>query len=132
MRRGTSSEEPPPATAADYGIELTPQSDTTGQPDISTGTDVPPLPVTYFSDIRAVYDARDFVQGTLTERASSVVYGESNAGKTFWATDLALHVAYALTGTAEASNKAPSSIAFWKARWASTTASRRGARLIAM
>ena len=90
-------EEPPPAAEADYGIEPTPQSDTTGQPDISTGTDVPPLPVTYFSDIRAVHDAKDFVQGTLTERAGSVVYGESNAGKTFWATDLALHVAYALT-----------------------------------
>ena len=37
----TQREEPPPATAADYGIEPTPQSDTTGQPDISTGTECP-------------------------------------------------------------------------------------------
>jgi KaiC/GvpD/RAD55 family RecA-like ATPase len=38
-------------------------------------------------------DAKDFVQGVLIEGSSAVVYGESNAGKTFWTVDLALHVA---------------------------------------
>lgn len=90
-------EEPPPAQESDYTVDPEQQSDTAGQPDILSGTDVPPLPVTYFSDIQAVHDAKDFVQNTLTERAGSVVYGESNAGKTFWAADLALHVAYART-----------------------------------
>lgn len=49
--------------------------------------------LTFFSDIQEQLDAEDFIQGLLTKGAASVVYGESNAGKTFWATDLALHVA---------------------------------------
>jgi hypothetical protein len=47
----------------------------------------------WFADIKPVLDAKDFVQGVLVESSSAVVYGESNAGKTFWANDLALHVA---------------------------------------
>src|SRR5690606_17921086 len=38
-------------------------------------------------------DAADFVEGLLIETAMSVVYGPSNCGKTFFMTDLALHVA---------------------------------------
>lgn len=53
----------------------------------------PTLPLEWFEDIQPVLEARDFVQGLLTEGAAGVVYGESNAGKTFWTTDLALHVA---------------------------------------
>lgn len=45
------------------------------------------------ADIRPSIDANDFVQNTLTEGALSVVYGESNCGKTFFMTDLAFHVA---------------------------------------
>lgn len=52
-----------------------------------------PFPLLLFEDIEPVLDTRDFVQGLLTEQGAAVVYGESNAGKTFWATDLALHVA---------------------------------------
>lgn len=52
-----------------------------------------PLPLLWFEDIEPIRDARDFVQGLLVEQGAAVVYGESNAGKTFWATDLALHVA---------------------------------------
>lgn len=51
------------------------------------------LPLVWFDEIETVLDARDFVQGVLVEQGSAVVYGESNAGKTFWTTDLALHVA---------------------------------------
>lgn len=52
-----------------------------------------PFTLLWFSDIRPALDANDFVQGVLVENSAAVVYGESNAGKTFWATDLALHVA---------------------------------------
>lgn len=56
-----------------------------------------PLPTLWFEDIKPVLDTMDFVQGVLTEGGSAVVYGESNAGKTFWTTDLALHVAAGTT-----------------------------------
>lgn len=52
-----------------------------------------PLPLVYFHEAEANLDCADFVEGVLTERAMSVVYGESNAGKTFFVTDLAIHVA---------------------------------------
>ena len=52
-----------------------------------------PLPLVWFSEIQPVLEARDFVQGVLMEEAAAVIYGDSNAGKTFWTTDLALHVA---------------------------------------
>lgn len=55
--------------------------------------DAAPLPLVTFDQIMPQLDARDFVQGVLTEQSSFVVYGESNSGKTFWTTDLALHVA---------------------------------------
>ena len=55
------------------------------------------LPFTLFSNIEAVLDANDFVEGLLTETAMSVIYGESNCGKTFLALDLALHVASGTT-----------------------------------
>lgn len=51
------------------------------------------LPLLWFDDIAPVLDAKDFVQGTLVEGSSVVIYGKSNAGKTFWATDMALHIA---------------------------------------
>jgi hypothetical protein len=54
------------------------------------------LPVLRFEDITPALDTADFVQGLLVEGSAAVVYGESNAGKTFWATDLSLHVAAGL------------------------------------
>lgn len=51
------------------------------------------LPVIMFADAVAKLDANDFVEGVLSRAAMSVVYGESNSGKTFFALDLALHVA---------------------------------------
>jgi AAA domain len=52
-----------------------------------------PISLLWFKQIRPCLDVNDFVQGLLIEGSAAVVYGESNAGKTFWTTDLALHVA---------------------------------------
>lgn len=46
-----------------------------------------------FDDIKPVVDANDFVQGYFSKQGMSVVYGESNCGKTFFMMDLAFHVA---------------------------------------
>jgi hypothetical protein len=54
----------------------------------------PPLPIVWFEDIRPTLATLDFVEGLLTRGAMSVVYGESNCGKTFFTADLALHVAW--------------------------------------
>jgi hypothetical protein len=51
------------------------------------------LPLIYFEDVTVNLDAADFVEGVISEGAMSVVYGESNCGKTFFMTDLALHIA---------------------------------------
>jgi len=52
-----------------------------------------PLPLVYFNDVEPNLTASDFVEGLLGAGAFSVVYGPSNCGKTFFATDLGLHVA---------------------------------------
>ena len=52
-----------------------------------------PLPLLWLEDIEPVLEAKDFVQGVLCEGGAAVVYGDSNAGKTFWTSDLSLHVA---------------------------------------
>ena len=44
-------------------------------------------------DITPVLSADDFVEGLLIAGSMSVVYGPSNVGKTFFAADLAMHVA---------------------------------------
>ncbi|MBR0647444.1 helicase RepA family protein [Plastoroseomonas hellenica] len=54
---------------------------------------LPPLPLTWFHEIAPELEAREIVQGLLGEQTAIVVYGASNVGKTFWTTDLALHVA---------------------------------------
>ncbi len=51
------------------------------------------LPLIWFDDIEPNLDSRDFVEGVLCDGEMSVLYGESNSGKTFFATDLAYHVA---------------------------------------
>ena len=67
-------------------VRLPPATEEAPAPDAADG-------LLWFDDIQPVLDARDFVQGVLVEQGAAVVYGESNAGKTFWVTDLALHVA---------------------------------------
>lgn len=64
--------------------------------DPETGEVLPaksPLPLIYAIDARPALDASDFVEGLLTEEAMSVIYGPSNCGKTFFMSDLGLHVA---------------------------------------
>ena len=51
------------------------------------------LPIVYFNDIQPQLDAADFVENLLIRKSMSVIYGQSNSGKTFWVLDLALHVA---------------------------------------
>ena len=85
----------------DADFHKTPDKEPDIQPDIPTSDKLKAaeahisteLPLLYFDDIEPCLDVRDFVQGVLVEEGSTVVYGESNAGKTFWTTDLALHVA---------------------------------------
>lgn len=51
------------------------------------------LDLLWFKDIKPALDAHDFVEDLLGDNQFSVVYGESNCGKTFFALDLALHLA---------------------------------------
>lgn len=43
--------------------------------------------------IEGIFSSDDFVEGLLISRQMSVLYGPSNSGKTFFASDLAMHVA---------------------------------------
>lgn len=52
--------------------------------------------ILWYQDIQAVLDANDFVQGLLTRESAIIVFGPSGGGKTFFATDLALHIAAGL------------------------------------
>jgi len=52
-----------------------------------------PLPFTKTCNIEVASDDGDFVEGLLIGGALSVVFGKPEAGKTFWALDLAMHVA---------------------------------------
>lgn len=52
-----------------------------------------PLQLVFADDIRPAVESNDFVEGLLGRKQLSVIYGESGCGKTFLATDLALHVA---------------------------------------
>ena len=81
--------------------EPPPHTSVPDEPTREEATSVPPVVVpepeppklVWFDDIHPSLDALDFVEGVLIEGGAGVVYGESNAGKTFWTTDLALHVA---------------------------------------
>lgn len=51
------------------------------------------LPLIYADDAKSILDTADFVENLLCENQFSVIYGESNCGKTFFMMDLAIHVA---------------------------------------
>ncbi|WP_413207000.1 helicase RepA family protein [Rhodospirillum sp. A1_3_36] len=51
------------------------------------------FPLVWFDEVQPALETVDFVEDVLADGALSVVYGESNCGKTFFAFDLALHVA---------------------------------------
>lgn len=52
----------------------------------------PSFPLIACDEVGAMEMPRDFVEGLLTEGGASVIYGESNVGKSFWILDLAAHV----------------------------------------
>lgn len=82
-KRAASVSEPEPTD--DHGPVDGPGPTTPGLP--------APLPLVYYSEVQPALDAADFVEGLLIDGTMSVIYGESNCGKTFFALDLALHVA---------------------------------------
>lgn len=51
------------------------------------------LPVLFAGDVQPVTHTSDFVEDLLRDNEFSVIYGESNCGKTFFMLDLAMHVA---------------------------------------
>ena len=70
-----------------------------GKPDpVHLIEDGPPEPtvinVTPWEDIQVSTETIDFVEETLGLNQMSVIYGESNTGKTFFALDIATHVAF--------------------------------------
>lgn len=94
------------------------------------------LPTLIFSDVAPALDADDFVEGLLASSAMSVVYGESNSGKTFFAIDLALHIAsgmqwrdravdggFVLYLALEGSNGIRNRVAAWRAEYGMEDAS---------
>lgn len=64
----------------------------TNQIRLDTG-EIKPLTLLYADDITPVTETSDFVENTLRDNEFSVIYGESNCGKTFFMLDLAMHVA---------------------------------------
>ena len=97
--RGFGIEPAPPQAGDTAGLTYDPEtgeilSEAAGTPGTpGTANPAPTLPLIYFSDVKPNLDAADFVEGLLIEGAMSVIYGPSNCGKTFFMTDLALHVA---------------------------------------
>lgn len=83
-------DEAPPYWEAEPDVDIPPAAAEIRQ---ARAEDKPPLPLVYFGQVEPCLDAADFVEGVLTENAMSVVYGPSNCGKTFFVSDLALHVA---------------------------------------
>jgi hypothetical protein len=83
--------EPPPIEEPPEHWYAEPEVDIPEPPRAGNGK--MPLRIIRFSEAQAALDADDFVEGLLVRNAMSVIYGESNSGKTFFALDLALHVA---------------------------------------
>lgn len=87
--------EPPPRDAAPDHWSMEPDPE---PPQIEVERVAPDAPVTglqlvYFQDLEPALTGDDFVEGVLIRAAMSVIYGPSNCGKTFFASDLALHIA---------------------------------------
>lgn len=87
--------EPPPRDAApDHWIaEADPEPTPIDVERIAPDAPGTGLPLVYFQDVEPALTGDDFVEGLLIRAAMSVLYGPSNCGKTFFASDLALHVA---------------------------------------
>ena len=89
--------EPPPLTEAPEHWSAEPEADIGIEPEkVAPAIKATGLPLIYFEDVKPALKAEDFVEGLIIKGAMSVVYGPSNCGKTFFMTDLALHVALGL------------------------------------
>lgn len=87
--------EPPPLTEAPDHWEAEPEPDLPLEVErVAPDAPAPGLPLVYFEDVEPALSGDDFIEGLLIRAAMSVFYGPSNCGKTFFACDLALHVAY--------------------------------------
>lgn len=80
-----------PGTASDQ--DPSDPQNTVDRPRSTTERYREPLPLVFYDAIEKCTDTIDFVEDVLIERGACVIYGESNTGKTFFATDIALHVA---------------------------------------
>ena len=89
--------EPPPRDEPPDHWAAEPEPDIGFEPE-RVAPDIKPtgLPLIYFQDVKPALKAEDFIEGLLIKAAMSVTYGPSNCGKTFFMTDLALHVALGL------------------------------------
>ena len=114
-QRPTASAEPPPHLNTDPAQEADMEREAEERANAEPGQDAgeqgaktngqakeekqprPDLPLVFWEDMERKTETLDFVEGLLDEGSSAVLYGESNSGKTFFATDLALHVASGLT-----------------------------------
>ena len=87
--------EPPPRDAAPdhWSAEPDPEPPPIEVERVAPDAPGTGLPLVYFQDVEPALTGDDFVEGLLIRGAMSVFYGPSNCGKTFFASDLALHVA---------------------------------------
>lgn len=83
----------PVFTQANYTQETTDQATGEVKTEIKKPKNGKVLPLVYAEDIAAVTDTSDFVEDLLRDEEFSVIYGQSNCGKTFFMLDLAMHVA---------------------------------------
>ena len=84
------AQSPRLSAQTDSHLPFNAQSDTPPRADAPSP---PGLPLLFLDEIQPCLEAKDFVEGVLIEQSAAVVYGDSNAGKTFFCTDLALSVA---------------------------------------
>ena len=91
--------EPPPLDQAPDHWSAEPDPEPPAPEVERVASDAPSagLPLVYFEDVEPALTGEDFLEGVLIRAAMSVFYGPSNCGKTFFACDLALHVAYGKT-----------------------------------
>jgi hypothetical protein len=91
----TQPEPPPLAQAPDHwSAEPDPEPPAPEIDRVAPDAPGTGLPLVYFQDVEPALAGEDFLEGVLIRAAMSVFYGPSNCGKTFFACDLALHVAY--------------------------------------
>jgi RecA/RadA recombinase len=83
----------PPRRDTQGPLRVTDETQANNPTQLTDGGQPKHLPLLFLDDIQPCLDAADFVEGVLVEQGGAVVYGESNAGKTFFATDVALSVA---------------------------------------